>query len=93
MFLSSLGPAIVTKRLCWWHEKDVCFWSSRSKPAAQNKQNIAQILFLEYISAKGEEVCNPIILEQEWYRKGFLVKSPKHAEVNLDVPLQQPSFL
>jgi hypothetical protein len=46
-------------------------------------------LFLEYISAKGEELCNPI-LEQEWYHKGFLVKSPKHAEVNLDVPLQQP---
>jgi hypothetical protein len=63
MFLSSLGPAIVTKRLNWWHEKDVCFWSSQSRPVAQNKQNTAQILFLEYISAR-EEVCNPI-LEQE----------------------------
>jgi len=82
----------VTERLNWWHEKDVCFWSSQSRPVALYKQNIAQILFLEYISAKGEEVCNPL-LEQEWYCKGFVVKSPKHAEVNLDVPLQQPSFL
>ena len=75
MVLSSLGPATVT-RLNWRDEKDVCFWSSQARPVAQNKQNFAQILFLEYISAKGKEVSNPV-LEQEWYRKCFLVKSPK----------------
>jgi hypothetical protein len=92
MFLSSLGSVSVTKRLNQWHEKDVFFWSSQFRPVAQNKQNIAQFLFLENVSAKGEEVCT-LILEQEWHRKGFHVKSPKHVEVNLDMPLQQPSFL
>jgi hypothetical protein len=94
MVLSSLGPAIVTKRLNWWHEKYVYVPASslQSRSVAPYKQDIAQSLFLEYFSAKGEEVCNPI-LEQGWYHKGILVKSPKHAEVNLDIPLQQPLFL
>jgi hypothetical protein len=44
-------------------------------------------VFLEYISAKGEEGYNPM-LEQGWYCADFLVKPPNRAEMNLDVPLQ-----